>query len=125
VTLPPCPGAAPDGRLAYDPVIAAPPDSGVTRIPDHDPTIERFYLIVEAIGAGGKPIPRLIRSEEDDSERCVTIWGLRVREDVWEAVAADKGDDGEIDAPILGRKAAANAAIVWKRPVLGGMITEW
>lgn len=99
--------------------------SGVFRIPDDNADARNYYLIVEAIGPDGNAIPRAITSEEDGSVRTVTMWGVRVSQEVYDAIASDKGDDGIVGNDVLGRKARGELEIEWLRPVEGGAITSW
>lgn len=112
-------------RLTFDVRIVSRPgeDTGVTRI--FDSRTENFYLIVEAIGPEGRTIPRAITSEEDDSVRTVTQWGVRVPEAVFNAVARDKEADGIVQDDLMGGKVRGELDIEWVKPTLGGFITAW
>ncbi len=114
-------------QLTYDVQVVSRPGerSGVYRIPDANAAARNYYLIVEAIGADGKAIPRSITSEEDGTTRTVTEWGIRVPEAVYNAVGADKADDGIIQNDIVGEKARGDLNITWTMNVLGGAITNW
>ncbi len=100
-------------------------DSGITRIPNDNPRAENAYLIVEAIGPGGRALTRSIVSEEEQRTRDVAMWGVRVPLPQFERVAADKRDDGIIQNAVVGRKARGDMNIQWVMPVSGGFITEW
>lgn len=110
-------------RLVFDVRIMSSPDTGVTRI--FDSRTENFYIIVEAVDPDGRAIPRQITSEEDNSTREVTRWGVRVPESVFNAVADDKLDDGVIQNNIMGEKPRGELDIDWLMPTLGGAITAW
>jgi hypothetical protein len=99
--------------------------TGVTRIPDVNQTTENAYLIVEAIAPDGSAVARPIRSEEDQSVRTVSMWGVRVPDVVFERVQRDKLDDGIVQDSLVGAKQRGRLVIDWVMPVLDGMITEW
>ena len=63
-----------------------------------------YYVIVEAVGSNGQAIPMQITSEQDGSTRLVNCWAERVDEATYEAVGADKKDDGVIQHDIFGIK---------------------
>ena len=91
-------------RRSFEIVVVSWPSeqSGVFRIPDDNPGARNYYLIVEAIGPDGTVLSRRITSEEDNATRTVTMWGVRVPEDVYNSVADDKRDDGIVQNDLLG-----------------------
>jgi hypothetical protein len=99
--------------------------SGVFRVPAANPSTQNFYLIVEAIGSDGQVLPMSITSEEDNRTETVERWGLRVEERVYQAVAADKQDDGIIQKRDVGRKQRGELEPRYSVPVAGGAITQW
>jgi hypothetical protein len=114
-------------RLTFDVVVVSRPgeQSGVFRIPNANEAARNYYLIVEALGPGGEPLPRRITSEEDGQTRTVTIWGVRVPQAVYNAVAADKADDGIVQDDVLGAKIRGDVDITWAVDTLGGAIVDW
>ena len=114
-------------RLTFEIVVVSRPgeQSGVFRIPAANEAARNYYLIVEAIGPDGDPLPRRITSEEDDTTRTVTIWGQRVPEGVYNAVRDDKLDDGIVQNDLLGEKLRGDLEITWIADTLGGAILEW
>jgi hypothetical protein len=100
-------------------------DTGITRIPDDNPRAENFYLIVEAVGSDGQVIPRRIRNEENQQFEQVSKWGVHVSQDVWEAVADDKRDDGIVQDSLMGTKPRGYINVDWAKPTLDGFITSW
>src|SRR5690606_34880037 len=64
--------------------------SGVWRHPVDNARARNYYVIVEAVGADGQPVALPITSEEDQTTRRVSSFGLRVPESVYERVRADK-----------------------------------
>lgn len=99
--------------------------SGVWRIPEANPDARNYYLIVEAIGAGGRPISVPVRNEETGKIERVERWGLRVDQKTFERVAADKQDDGIIQDDLLGSKAPGELEPDYRVPTSGAAITEW
>lgn len=68
--------------------------------------LKSYYIIVEAIGPDGQPLPMSIRSEEDGSVATVTRWAERVDEETYEAVGRDKKDDGIVQRNTFAEKRA-------------------
>lgn len=114
-------------RLTYEIRIVSRPgeQSGVFRIPNDFPDARNYYLIVEALGPDGQPIPRTIVSEEDEATRTVTIWGIRVPESVYNAVRADKQNDGIVQNDLVGEKIRGDLEVTWIMDTLDGAILEW
>ena len=114
-------------ELAYEVRIVSRPDeySGIWRVPDVNPDARNYYLIVEAVDASGNVLQRRVRNEEDGRFYDVRKWGVRVEEAVFEAVAADKRDDGIIEDYVLGSKAAGKLEPDYRVPTAGATITEW
>ncbi len=99
--------------------------SGVYRIPDANPDARNYYLIVEAIGPEGGALTVPVVSEETGATQLANIWGVRVEEGVYNAVAADKQDDGIIQRNVLGEKQRGRLEPDYAVPVQGGAILEW
>jgi hypothetical protein len=99
--------------------------SGVWRIPDVNTGAQNFYLIVEAIAPNGAALTLPIRSEEDGETRRVSRWGLRVDEETFQRVAADKGDDGIIQQAVLGAKRRGELDPQYSVATTGAAITDW
>jgi hypothetical protein len=55
----------------------------------------------------------------------VSKFGVRVPQNVWEAVAQDKRDDGIVQRNRLGVKRRGVLAVDYLMPFEGGFITEW
>ena len=111
----------------YDVRIVSGPDelSGVWRVPDINESARNYYLIVEAVAPSGATLAVPILSEEDSTTRTVSKWGVRVSEETFEAVAADKRDDGIIQDNIIGSKAVGRLTPDYRVPTAGGTITDW
>ncbi|MEO1206154.1 MAG: DUF6384 family protein [Pseudomonadota bacterium] len=99
--------------------------SGLWRIPKTNPDAYNFYLVVEAIGPDGKPLPRSILNEETGKRETVSTWGQRVERQLLVDVKADKEDDGIIQNAIVGKKVRGQLEPTWSIPVAGGAITRW
>lgn len=99
--------------------------SGVWRVPDDNARARNFYLIVEAIDPSGRRLTLPILSEETGRVERVTNWGLRVDEETWNRVAADKADDGIIQQRTVGRKVAGELEPAYLVETTGGAITRW
>lgn len=99
--------------------------SGVWRVPEVNSNARNYYLIVEAVTPSGQTVAVPIRSEEDGDTRTVFTWGVRVSESTFEAVAADKRDDGIIQGDVIGMKAAGRIEPDYLIDTSGATITEW
>jgi len=101
--------------------------SGVFRVNDDvgAENVRNYYLIVEAIDPLGKILTVNINSEEDRATDRVTQWGIRVPEDVFNVVAADKKDDRIIQNAIIGTKKRGFLEPDYKIKVSGGKILDW
>ena len=97
----------------------------IWRIPPKNPHGKNYYLIVEAIDASGKSLTLEIENEENGKREKVSRWGVRVPRSVYEAVRADKMEDGIVDKRIVGTKERGELEIRYKVPVVGGTITRW
>jgi len=99
--------------------------SGVFRVPEDNPRGRNYYLIVEAVDAGGELVPVQISSEEDQQTKRTSSWGIRVSERVFNAVGEDKADDQIIQNAVIGEKRRGVLEPDYLIPVLGGRIVEW
>lgn len=99
--------------------------SGVWRVPDINEAARNYYLIVEAVAPSGGVLTVPVLNEEDGQTRLVSKWGIRVSEETFEAVAADKRDDGIIQSRIVGTKPVGRVTPEYRVPTAGGTITDW
>lgn len=99
--------------------------SGVFREAVDDPSINNFYLIVEAVDGAGRVIEVPVSSEEDRRSARVTRWGQRVSRSVFDAMAADKREDRIIDNAIIGEKKTGRLYPDYAVSTPGGAILEW
>lgn len=99
--------------------------SGFWTFPEINTEATNYYIVVEAIGPDGGTLSLPILNEENGETETVSLWGLRVPESVYNAVAADKQDDGIIQANTVGRKSDGFLEVEYVMPVLGGAVTRW
>ena len=99
--------------------------SGVWRIPDANSRARNYYLIVEAVDDYGQVFEVPIINEEDGESYRVKQWGLRVEQDQFERLAADKADDGIIQNNQVGVKKRGYLVPQYSIPTSGGAITRW
>lgn len=100
-------------------------DSGVWRIPDINKSSRNYYLIVEAIDKNNNVVELDILNEETNKRSRVRTWGLRVNEETFFSIAADKKDDGIIQENLVGEKAVGYLTPKFSIPTTGGAITDW
>lgn len=99
--------------------------SGVWRYNHDSPNARNYYLIVEAQDDSGAAVSLPIRSEEDGETREVTVFGVRVPEEAFNRVAADKKDNGVIENDVIGKKARGRIYPDYDIADAGGYITRW
>lgn len=97
---------------------------GVWRYSNDDPGIRNYYLLVQAVGSDGQPVPFPIRNEETGVTRPVSVWGERVPQEVYDRVGADRQDNGIIDDEEFGFKRRGFITAERRYPDVG-QITEW
>lgn len=99
--------------------------SGFWTFPEVNEAATNYYLVVEAIGQNGDVYNLPILNEENGSIDRVDLWGVRVPENVYDRVVADKQDNGIIDNNIIGQKQAGFTDVKYSVPILGGTVTQW
>jgi hypothetical protein len=114
-------------RLAYEVTIVSRPGelSGLWRIPRVNPDTRNYYLVVEALDENGQPIERVITNEETGEREAVKKWAVRVSEQTFESVQADKQDDGIIQNDVIGVKRRGALETDWRVDTRGGALTQW
>lgn len=100
-------------------------DTGVWTSPKGFNEATGHYIVVEAISRDGNKLTLPIRNEESQSVENVDIWAVRVTEQIYERVRADKVDDGIIQADIVALKEFGYLEPQEILPTLGGTITQW
>jgi len=99
--------------------------SGLFRVSETNTSIRNYYLIVEAIDPAGRVIAVPVNSEESQSAKRVSIWGVRVPKSVFDAVSADKKDDQIIQKAVIGTKTKGDLLPSYSVDTLDGAIFEW
>jgi hypothetical protein len=99
--------------------------TGVWRRPPHGIDARNYYLIVEAVAPDGGKLTLPIRNEETGETQVVNKFGVRVPEEVYQAVGRDKRDDGIVQNNVFGIKQRGMLSVDYKMPFEGGMITKW
>jgi hypothetical protein len=99
--------------------------SGVWRIPEDNPNARNYYIIVEALSADGRLLQVPVVNEETGQTERVSKWGLRVEEDVFQRIAADKQDDGIIQQRKFGVKQSGQLEPDYLISTTGAAITQW
>jgi hypothetical protein len=99
--------------------------SGFWTFPEINTDATNYYLVVEALDADGNVLSLPIQNEENGEVETVPVWGVRVSEVVYDAVVADKQDDGIIENNEIGRKSYGFLDVEYNVPVSGGAVTRW
>jgi len=99
--------------------------SGVWRIPDDNPNVKNYYIIVEPVSMDGAVLSVDVTNEEDNSRVRAEKFGVRVPQETFERIGDDKSDDGIIQNNIIGEKRRGELKIQYLIPVLDGTITRW
>lgn len=100
-------------------------NSGVWRTPPNNPAGRNFYLVVEAIDKNNQVVELDIVNEENNQIERKKTWGLRVDEQTFYKVAADKRDDGIIQSNQVGEKPVGYLTPRYSIPTSGATITNW
>ncbi len=98
--------------------------SGVWRQPPSGST-RNYYVIVEPIAQDGRRIKLPVQDEETGQVVTTEKFGMRVSQQTWEDVAADKRDDGIVQRNRFAEKHRGVLALEYLMPYAGGMITTW
>lgn len=99
--------------------------SGVWRYNADSPNARNHYLVVEAIDGGNEVVALPITNEETGKRQEVVMFAVRVTEDEYERVKADKLDNGLIDKPWVGAKPRGHLEPTFSVEKAGGYITNW
>ncbi len=99
--------------------------SGVWRHHQDAPDGKNYYLVVEAIDAGGRVVALPVINEETQRSESVALFALRVPQAEYEKVKADKLDNGLIDDAVVGEKRRGELEVDYRVAVSGGAITAW
>lgn len=99
--------------------------TGVWRRPPRNSTQRNYYIIVEPIAPDGRKLSVPVLNEEDGQTSTVDKFGVRVPQSVFDAVAADKKDDGIVQRNRFGMKRRGTLNTEYLMPYEGGTITKW
>ena len=99
--------------------------SGIWRVPEVNDSGKNYYLIVEAIDDKNNVIELDVLSEESNQRKKVKTWGLRVNQQTFQSIAADKQDDGIIQGNRIGKKTIGYLIPQFSIPTTGATISEW
>lgn len=100
--------------------------SGVFRLNDDGGAeVRNYYLIVEGLTASREKVEVSITSEEDQTVKRVTQWGVRVPVEEFQRVAEDKRDDQIIQNAIIGQKKRGFLLPDYSIETSGGTIVDW
>jgi hypothetical protein len=99
--------------------------SGVWRVPDANTSARNYYIVVEAVDDRGEVRSVPVLNEEDGEIHEVKRWGLRVEEALYQAVAADKTDDGIVQNNRFGVKRRGYLVPDYLMATTGAAITRW
>ncbi len=114
-------------RQSYQLKIVNRPDqkTGFWTFPEVNTAATNYYVVVEAIGDDGKPLTLPVINEENGQTENVAIWGVRVPENTYKSVEADKKDDGIVQRNVLGMKEYGFLDVDYVMPVMNGAVTKW
>lgn len=98
---------------------------GFWTFPEDNNQETNYYVVVEAHDADGKLVSVPTRDEPTGKVETVAAWGLRVPEEIYRAVEADKGDDGTIEHNLVGVKQFGFLDPDYVVATLGGAVTRW
>lgn len=99
--------------------------TGVWRVPDLNQDAANYYIIVEPVDRNGNNVAVTVTNEETGRSETVKRFGLRVSEATFEAIKADKLDDGIIQNDVFGEKSAGHLEPVYRFDTTGAAITSW
>jgi len=98
---------------------------GFWTFPQSNSEATNYYLVVQAVDANGRILTLPIRDENTGRTERVSSWGVRVPEEVYRAVEADKDDDQVIEHNLLAIKEFGFIDPSYLVQTLGGQVTRW
>jgi hypothetical protein len=98
---------------------------GFWTFPQDNAEATNYYLVVEAIDASGKVLRLPIRDEFTGRTEMVASFGVRVPEQVYRSVEADKADNSTIQRDLVAVKQFGFLEPDYVVGVLGGTVTQW
>jgi len=106
-------------------VIVSKGKSGAWRFPNKKKSAKNYYLIVDAKRSNGDTVPLRITDEETGDTKVTSRFGVRVSRAIYEAVKADKMDNGLIEKNQVAHKARGSLDYTPILPFQPGRITSW
>lgn len=100
-------------------------NTGVWTFPEVNIDATNYYIVVEAVGPDGEILTVPVTNEETGLIEEVELWAQRVPEATYDAVRADRLDDGIIQRNIMGVKQYGFIDTEFTMPALDGAITQW
>jgi hypothetical protein len=100
-------------------------NSGVWRVPPNNPNGRNYYLVVEAVDNNNRVVAVEVLNQENNKRENTKTWGLRVSEQTFQKIAADKRDDGIIQGNQVDKKAIGYLQANFSVATTGATITEW
>jgi len=85
----------------------------------------RYYVILEAVDASGRAVPREVYNQEKRINEVVSSWGQEVTSAVYDNLRKEKQSNGFVVNRDYGSKAPGNYSLTFDRSVLKGTITSW
>ena len=98
---------------------------GFWTFPQSNAEATNYYIVVQAIDGNGNALTLPVRSEDTGRVDKVALWGERVPQDVYNAVEADKSDDGTIQHNLVAVKEFGYLDPGYMVQTLGGQVTRW
>ena len=98
---------------------------GFWTFPEDNSEATNYYLVVEARDDTGAPVTVPIVDGQSGRTERVSMWALRVPEEVYRSVESDKADTGRITHPLVGAKDVGFLDPDYTVDVLGGTLTRW
>ena len=98
---------------------------GFWTFPEDNAEATNYFLVVEARDAGGNPVNVPITDMQSGRTERVSMWALRVPEEIYRTVEADKTDNGRISRDLVGAKDIGFLDPDYTVDVLGGALTRW
>lgn len=98
---------------------------GFWTFPEDNSAATNYYIVVEARDSDNHVLSLPVLDERTGRTDTVSQWALRVPEEVYRAVEADKGDDGVIEHNLVGAKSFGFLDPEYTVGVMGGAVTRW
>ncbi|MBN9062854.1 MAG: hypothetical protein BGP06_11100 [Rhizobiales bacterium 65-9] len=84
-----------------------------------------YFLVVDALDPQGAPVKLAVRNDETNQTDTVSRFAVRVPQQTFDAVRADKARNGVVQNARLGEKKRGYLDPDFNMPVLEGRITRW